>query len=79
MEPLTLALIMAGGAAVKGIGEGISDYSSAGGMMSDYEKEQMKKLQREQELGMLGFNSQEMSNIRQDVVLQHYSDSNKII
>tara|TARA_R110002126_G_scaffold31003_5_gene100469 strand:- start:108 stop:719 length:612 start_codon:yes stop_codon:yes gene_type:complete len=68
MEPLTLALIMAGGAAVKGIGEGISDYSSAGGMMSDYEKEQMKKLQREQELGMLGFNSQEMSNIRQDVV-----------
>ena len=59
---------MAGGAAVKGIGEGISDYSSAGGMMSDYEKEQMKKLQREQELGMLGFNSQEMSNIRQDVV-----------
>ena len=59
---------MAGGAAVKGIGEGISDYSSAGGMMSDYEKEQMKKLQREQELGMLGFNSQEMSDVRQDVV-----------
>ena len=59
---------MAGGAAVKGIGEGISDYQSAGGMMSDYEKEQMKKLQREQELGMLGFNSQEMSDVRQDVV-----------
>ena len=48
MDPLTLALIMGGGAAVKGIGQGIASFQQAEGMMSDYEKQQMKKLQREQ-------------------------------
>ena len=64
MEPLTLALLMAGGAAVKGIGSGIANYQNASGMMSDYEKEQMLKLQREQEMGLLGFNIQEMADVR---------------
>jgi hypothetical protein len=68
MDPLTLALIMGGGAAIKGIGSGVSSYQNAKGMMSDYEKEQMLKLQREQEMGLLGFNTQELGDVRQGVV-----------
>jgi len=68
MDPMTLALLMAGGAAVKGIGSGVANYQNASGMMSDYEKEQMLKLQREQEMGLLGFNTQEMADVRQQIV-----------
>ena len=68
MDPLTLALIMGGGAAIKGIGQGIAAHQRAEGMMSDYEKEQMAKLQREQELGMLGFSQGELGDIRQGVI-----------
>ena len=68
MEPMTLALLMAGGAAVKGIGSGIANYQNASGMMSDYEKEQMLKLQREQEMGLLGFNTKEMGDVRQGII-----------
>ena len=68
MDPLTLALIMGGGAAIKGIGQGIAGFQQAEGMMSDYEKQQMKKLQREQELGLLGFDDAEMADMRQAVI-----------
>lgn len=68
MEPLTLALIMGGSAAIKGIGQGISNYQQAQGMMSDAEKEQLKKLQRQQEMGTLGFTDQEMADMRQAIV-----------
>jgi len=68
MDPLTLALIMGGGAAVKGIGQGIASFQQAEGMMSDYEKQQMKKLQREQEMGLLGFSPEEMADVRQAVI-----------
>ena len=66
-DPLTMALIMGGGAAVKGIGQGIAAYQGAQGMMSDFEKEQMKKLQREQEMGLLGFSPQEMADMREAI------------
>jgi hypothetical protein len=62
-DPLTMALIMGGSAAIKGIGQGISGYQAAEGMMSDTEKEMLRKLQREQELGMLGYSSGEMSDL----------------
>lgn len=59
---------MGGGAAVKGIGQGIANFQQAEGMMSDFEKQQMKKLQREQEMGLLGFNTAEMADARQAVI-----------
>jgi len=62
-DPLTMALIMGGSAAIKGIGQGISGYQAAEGMMSDPEKEMLRTLQREQELGMLGYSSGEMSDL----------------
>ena len=68
MEPLTLALIMGGGKAIQGIGQGISSYQQAEGMMSDFEKERMKQLQREQELGMLGFSQGELADMRQGLI-----------
>ena len=68
IDPVTLALIMGGGAAIKGIGQGIASFQKAEGMMSDYEKERMKELQREQELGMLGFSDAEMADLRQGVI-----------
>ena len=68
MDPLTLALIMGGGKAIQGIGQGISSYQQAEGMMSDYEKDQMAKLQREQELGMLGFSQGELGDLRQGLI-----------
>jgi len=68
MDPLTLALIMGGGAAIKGIGQGIAAHQQAQGMMSEYEKDRMKQLQREQELGMLGFNESELGDLRQGLI-----------
>jgi len=68
MEPLTLALILAGGKAIQGIGQGIAAHQQAEGMMSDYEKKQLQKLQREQELGLLGFSDQEMTDVRQAII-----------
>ena len=63
MDPLTLALIMGGGAAIKGIGQGISSYQAAEGMMGEEEKKMLKRLQREQEMGALGFSDQEISDL----------------
>ena len=63
MDPLSMALIMGGSAAVKGIGQGISSYQSAQGLMGDEEQEMLKRLQRQQELGMLGYSSGEMSEM----------------
>lgn len=68
MDPFTLALIMGGSAAIKGIGTGISNYQQAEGMMSNAEKEQLKKLQRQQEMGTLGFTDKEMADMRQAIV-----------
>jgi|TARA_R110000796_G_scaffold181827_1_gene298406 hypothetical protein len=63
MDPLSMALIMGGSAAVKGIGQGISSYQTAQGLMGDEEQEMLKRLQRQQELGMLGYSSGEMSEM----------------
>jgi len=68
MDPLTLALIMGGGKAIQGIGQGIASFQQAEGMMSDYEKDRMKQLQRDQELGMLGFNEGELGDLRQGLI-----------
>lgn len=63
MEPLTMALIMGGSQAIKGIGQGISTYQQAQGLMSDEEKDLLRQLKREQDMGILGFSSGEMSEM----------------
>ena len=65
LDPITLAL--AGLQVAAGTGRGISNYMRAD-VMSDTEKEQLKKLQREQELGVLGFSPGELQDVRQAVV-----------
>ena len=53
IDPVSLA-ILGGLQVASGAGRGIASYMAAD-VMSDTEKEQLKKLEREQELGMLGF------------------------
>lgn len=65
MDPITLAL--AGLQVAAGTGRGVANYMRAD-IMSDTEKEQLKKLQREQELGVLGFSPGELQDVRQAVV-----------
>ena len=65
LDPITLAL--AGLQVAAGTGRGIANYMRAD-VMSDTEKEQLKKLQREQELGVLGFSPGELQDVRQAVV-----------
>lgn len=66
VDPVSLAILGALQVAA-GAGQGIANYVGAD-TMSDSEKEQLKKLQREQELGMLGFSPGELQDVRQAVV-----------
>ena len=66
MDPITAALI--GAQVLGGIGTGIGNYMQAEGMMSEQDKETLRKLQRQQELGALGFTPGELSDVRQTVI-----------
>lgn len=66
VDPVSLAILGALQVAA-GAGQGIANYVGAD-TMSDTEKEQLRKLQREQELGMLGFSPGELQDVRQAVV-----------
>ena len=66
IDPVSLA-ILGGLQVAAGAGRGIASYMAAD-VMSDTEKEQLKKLEREQELGMLGFSPGELQDVRQAVI-----------
>lgn len=66
LDPVSLA-ILGGLQIAAGAGRGISNYMKAD-VMSDTEKDMLKKLQRDQEMGLLGFSPGEMQDVRQAVV-----------
>ena len=65
-DPITLALV--GAQVLGGIGTGVGNYMQAQGMMSEQDKETLRKLQRQQEMGALGFTPGELSDVRQNVI-----------
>ena len=65
-DPITLALV--GAQVLGGIGTGVGNYMQAEGMMSDQDKETLRKLQRQQEMGALGFTPGELSDVRQNII-----------
>jgi hypothetical protein len=66
LDPVSLA-ILGGLQLAAGAAGGVSNYMKAD-VMSDDEKDRLKQLQREQELGMLGFSPGELQDVRQAVV-----------
>ena len=62
-DPVTMALLMAGSSAVKGIGQGISSFQQAEGIMGEEEKRMLRRLQREQEMNALGFSDSEIGDL----------------